>query len=94
MLGWKKIAALFALTTSAGLLGAACAGQGEETADAPEAVDAVASPAVEPLHGPSFARRQCENSCLDRFNRCARGPSSNLGCRRDRDRCLESCRRF
>ena len=95
MPGWKKIVALFALTTSGGLLAAACSGEGQDTADAPEtaeesaALDTPASPDLEPLQRPGFARRACENRCLDAFRRCRRP-----GCDLDRGRCLDGCRRF
>ena len=102
MIGWKKIAALFAFSTSAGLLVAACNGGVKETGDTPQAedesvtLDTPATPELTPLRwvGPGFARRQCENSCLDSFNRCMRRPGSNAGCRFDRGRCLNRCSRF
>jgi len=95
MRAWKKIAALFAFTTSAGLLAAACTGEGQETTDGPETVeesaspDIAATPGLDPLHRPTIARRACENSCLDRFRRCR-----SASCDLERGRCLSRCRRF
>ena len=96
MPGWKKIVALFALTTSGGLLAAACSGEAQDTADAPEtaeesaALDTPASPDLEPLLRPNLGRRACESRCLDESRRCWRRP----GCDQERGRCLNRCRRF
>ncbi len=96
MRSWKKIAALFALSTSMGLLAAACSGDPQDPTDAPEtaeesaAVDTPVTPDLDPLHRPTLARRACENRCLDAFRRCGRRASCDL----ERGRCLDRCRRF
>jgi hypothetical protein len=87
MRAWKKIAVMFAFSTSAGILGAACTAEVKGTEPTPDTAEPVAEsavaetaadPQIAPLRGPpSFRdreRRRCENTCREDYARCGRSP--------------------
>ena len=98
MTSWKKIAAWIALSTSAGLLGTACTAEMKKTVNTPEAevasvsVGAPRIPNLRLVHRrrATLARQRCHTSCISRFDRCGRGHA----CRKERNRCMNRCRRF
>jgi hypothetical protein len=101
MRAWKKIAAMFAFSTSMGILAAACTAEVKDTEPTPDtaepmeqsaAAEVAADPGIEPLHRrPGFERRRCQDSCRESYARCGRRPFGP-GRRDSRERELH-CRR-
>lgn len=106
MHAWKSVAALFAFSMGAGLLGAACASEPKDTAAALEATDvedegtsadSTTAETSEPFR-PDFSDRRCVDGCRLRYVSCGRVRAIDLRererrCRRALDMCLVRCRR-
>jgi hypothetical protein len=103
MVAWKKIAALFALSMSAGILGAACTAEVKEAAAAVDPTAAVETPddAANATLAPGFGPRRCEDRCRIGYAQCGRDRSWSRDprererrCRTRLNGCLRSCPRF